>query len=175
MSTSSKSVPALGCLHAAAITMYGELVPRDAVATTRGFDEALRERHRLARCEHSPDDVTTVQIEHDIQLIVVAFMRPFALRDVPRPHRIRLRRHEARHRVRRMRALCAALAHLVICGENPIHRARTAEIRVLFEQRRIHLRRRAVDKPCTLQLRQHRRLLTHGQRARRRASDTMAA
>ncbi len=163
-----EGVQILRGLNATAITMRGELAPRNPVAATRGRDQPLRECHRLPRCQHPGDDIATVEVQHDVEFVPLAFGPTFQFRDIPRPHLIRCRRREARDGVRGMRPLRATLAHFLLRRQHAIHRARAAQIRPFIEQHCMHLCRGLIDEAVAVQLRQHGRLLRACQRAWRR-------
>ncbi len=111
----------------AAVTVRGELAGHNTVSAAGRRDEALGERGRLPTRAHPRDDVPTVQIQHDGELVVRALGRSGEVGDVPRPHLVRRRGGEARHRLRRVPARRPALPHFVVRGENAVHRAWTAE------------------------------------------------
>ena len=61
--------------------------------------------------------------------------------------------------VRRVGELVAAFADLAVRGEQPVHRALRREAGALVQQRRVHVRGRAVDEPLVVQLLEHRAAL----------------
>jgi hypothetical protein len=63
---------------------------------------------------HPAHNITTEDIENNIEIEELPGDRPSKLRDVPRPQLIRLGRQEFRFSIGRMTALVPALTHFVV-------------------------------------------------------------
>jgi hypothetical protein len=119
--------------------------------TARRFDEALRQTGAFVPRNHPGDHVPAEQIEDHIEGEVDVLRGSLQLGNVPRPDLRRRRRHKLRLGVNGMPRLIAPLPDFVCVGEDAIHRADRAEVRLFLEQRRMDLGGRLIDEPLAAQ------------------------
>ena len=115
--------------------MQRERLGFDALTGDRRGDEFFSEFRGFACCDHPPHDVTTKNIDDHIQLVVLATFGATKFCDVRRPDMIRSRHEKFRFFLRGMGTLTAAFTVLANTRQDPVHRADTAIILALIEER----------------------------------------
>ena len=154
----------------AAVGVEGELARLDVFPFTYFGDELRGKCRGLAIGNHPPHDVPTIDVEHDVEVVVIPFLGTFKLRDVPTPQLIRRSRQQLGSRVARMAKLITAIADLLVFIQDAIHRSRCAEISSFVEKRRVHLGRCLFAKAWLEQRLQHDPAFHRCQCAQRRSS-----
>src|SRR5215207_2571806 len=100
---------------------------------------------RLRR-RHAPrHDVPAEDVQHDIEVVVLAALRALELGDVPAPHDQRAARDQLGPHPRRMRRLTASFPHLACRPQQPVVARHAGQVRALVQQDVEHLRRREVN------------------------------
>ena len=148
--------------------MHGELARLDPLLRAGVRDQALGQRGALARREHPADHVAAEDVEDDVEIEIRPLGGAQELRDVPAPDLVGPGRQQLRRRVVGAADLVAPLLDLAGRVQEPVHRARRAEIGPLVEQRGMHLRGSLVDEALTVEGVEHGLTLPGIQRTWRR-------
>ncbi len=138
--------------------MDRQLAGADRLGLTGGRDQPLGQTRPLGVRHHPADHVATEDVEDHVEVVVRPLGRAEELGDVPRPHFVGPDRQQL-WSWGDVPELVAPFPHLVDSLEEPVHRARRAEVVALVEQRGIRLPWGEVDEAGTVQLRQHGLLL----------------
>ena len=161
--------------RAAAIGMDGELAGQHLVAGHGVGDQFAGELAGLRRCYAPGDDVAAEDVQHHIQVVVLAAAGSLELGDVPAPHGIRHARDQLGADPRRVRCLAPPLADLTAGAQQPVERRHRRQVGALIEQDVEYLRRGQVHEPGRVQDAQHAAGLGGGELVRRhRQADTRA-
>ena len=119
------------------------------------LDQSLGQFGAFAIRDHPAHNVAAKNIEDDIEMIGGPFHRAAQLGDVPTPQLVGRGGQQLGLLIGRMRKLIAALATFAMRFQQAIHGANGAMKPAFIEQRRIHLRGRAILKTLLMKASQH--------------------
>ena len=111
----------LGSHAGAAIGMERECPGSDVFLRHRVGDELFGEFGGFPISDQPTDDVAAVDVKNHVEMEAGPFGGPLEFGDIPRPHFVGADRQEFGLGVRRMDALIASLAGLVLGRHEPIH------------------------------------------------------
>src|SRR5712692_1537555 len=127
----------------------------DALLGASLIDQLFRQLFRFAFGEQPADHIATVDVQDHVQVVVAAGAGSAQFCDVPTPQLVGLGRQQFRLGIDRMTQLVAAFADFLLLVQDAIHGAPVAHIRLLVQQRGIHLARGLVLEPLAVQHHPH--------------------
>src|SRR5712692_4742200 len=116
--------------------MNGQLARPDALLRARLLDELDGKRFALSIGHQPAHDITTEDVENDVELKEHPFGRSTQLGDVPRPHLTRRCSEQFWLRVVRPAQLVTPFPNLSRVTQDAIHRGDRTKVPAFVEQRR---------------------------------------
>jgi len=129
-----------------AIGVNRQLRRIDALANDRFFDHLARQRRAFSVLQTPRHDVTAVDVQNDIEVVVGPLCGTEQLRDVPGPHLARLRCEKLGLDRCRMGRLSPTFARFAGGPQNAVPRRDRRDVDAFVEQRRVDLAHAAIAK-----------------------------
>jgi hypothetical protein len=100
---------------------------------------------------HPPGNVSSIEVDEHIELIIDPFGRAHELGDIPAPQLTWRSRHQLRLLIAWVSPLVPALTNLPVSAHNAVHGPQQAEIFLFIKQGRIDGTWRLIGKPLTVE------------------------